>query len=420
MNAALDSPPTTEAKPKPRDEGVDKFEHVVLVTGGQGFIGARFIRHLIDKFDNEVLILNYDANEYAAAEGTRFASNIIDRGDNAFRLELDRRYGPTYEPGMLDVIDDDLNGARGVGNSNHIWFESDIVNINSRLNAEFVDRWRPTHIVHLAAESHVDRSIDGSAKFMQTNIEGTRQMLEFARKCDRLEKFVYVSTDEVYGDWGRAWSCNRDMGHDRGFLENARLSPRNPYAASKAAAEHLCQAYRNTYDVPITITRGCNTFGFHQFPEKFIPVVCDNAFHDRPIPVYGDGQQKRQWMHVEDHVSGICAAMLEGRPGQVYNLGHNQPEANMWIVEVILDALGKPRSLIEHVQDRPGHDRFYWINSEKARAALGWEPRGTVTVADPTQIAGLAKWYASPEAQAWMRYTGHRTEQRLGCSKESS
>ncbi|MFW6195614.1 MAG: dTDP-glucose 4,6-dehydratase, partial [Chloroflexota bacterium] len=218
-------------------------------------------------------------------------------------------------------------------------------------------------IVNVAAESHVDRGILDPAPFVKSNVEGVQVLLEGARRRE-VSLFLQVSTDEVYG--------SADDGAV--FTESSPLQPNSPYSASKAAAECFCRAYWVTYGVPVVITRSSNNYGRRQYPEKLIPLVITNALEDRPIPVYGDGSNVRDWLHVEDHCRGLAAAIESGRPGEAYNFAGGTERSNIDIVRLILDELSKPHSLIEFVADRLGHDFRYALDSEKARTELGWAP----------------------------------------------
>jgi dTDP-glucose 4,6-dehydratase len=290
----------------------------ILVTGGAGFIGSHFVRLLLR--DREATVVNLDA--------LRYSGNL----ENLRDVEADARYSFIHG----DICD-----------------------------ATLVDRtireYRVEAIVNFAAETHVDRSIIEPAGFIKTDVVGTGVLLEAARAAG-IGRFLQVSTDEVYGDVG--------SGHS---LETDRLAPRSPYAASKAAGELLATSYFATYGFPLLITRGSNTYGPNQYPEKFIPLFVTNALEDLPLPLYGDGLQRRDWIHVEDHCEAIAWVLRHGLPGEVYNIGGGQEQANMQIAEKILAVLGKPASLIRHVSDRPGHDRRYALNCEKLRR-LGWQP----------------------------------------------
>jgi dTDP-glucose 4,6-dehydratase len=218
-------------------------------------------------------------------------------------------------------------------------------------------------VVHFAAESHVDRSIEGPAVFVKTNVVGTQVLLDAALKA-KPKIFVQVSTDEVYGSLGESGL----------FTEDTPLAPNSPYSASKAAADLLALAYRHTYGLPVVVTRCSNNYGPYQFPEKLIPLFINNAMKDIPLPLYGDGLNVRDWLHVSDHCKAVGLVMRQGREGEVYNIGGNNEKKNIEITKIILESLGKPESLISYVEDRLGHDRRYAIDSSKIQSELGWKP----------------------------------------------
>ena len=309
----------------------------LLVTGGAGFIGANFIRHRRRRAPTERLVV-LDALTYA--------------GNMASLAGLD------FDFVHADICDADLVG---------------------RTLAEFsIDA-----IVHFAAESHVDRSILGPLAFVQTNAVGTATLLEAARRAG-VKRFVQVSTDEVYGDLGPA---------DPPFSERSPIQPRSPYAATKAAADLLALAYFETYRFPVLVTRCSNNYGPYQFPEKLIPLMLLNALSDTPLPIYGDGLNVRDWIHVEDHCAAVSLVLDRGREGHVYNIGGQSERTNLEVVQAILAAVGKPESLLQRVADRLGHDRRYAIDNGKIEHELGW-------VRTHTFEAGLAatiEWYRANE-----------------------
>jgi dTDP-glucose 4,6-dehydratase len=296
----------------------------VLVTGGAGFIGSNLIRWILANRDWR--IVNLDALTYAG--------NLANLHD----VESDPRY--SFVHGRIE----------------------DVVLVRSVLSEYGIEG-----IIHCAAESHVDRSIMAAAPFVETNVRGTLSLLEAAREHG-VERFIHVSTDEVYGSLGPT---------DPPFTEESPLAPNSPYAASKAAADCLVRAFIHTYNLPAIITRCSNNYGPYQFPEKLIPLVIANALDDRPIPVYGDGLQVRDWIYVLDHCRGLVSAYERGSIGQTYNFGGRSERANIEVVRSILRLLGKPESLIDHVADRPGHDRRYAINCDKAERELDWRPHVT-------------------------------------------
>jgi len=316
-------------------------ENNILVTGGAGFIGANFI---LDWLGNEsAWIVNLDKLTYA---------------------------------GNLASLQSVRNDPR------HVFVHGDIC--DSGLATNLLEKHRPSAIVHFAAESHVDRSIHGPEDFIQTNVVGTFRLLEAARayfsKLPSGEReafrFLHVSTDEVYGSLGPA---------DAAFSEASPYAPNSPYSASKAAADHLARAYFHTYHLPVVTSNCSNNYGPCQFPEKLIPLVILNALAGKPLPVYGDGMQVRDWLYVKDHCSALRALLRKGRPGETYNVGGNSEMPNLEVVRAvcrILDELrprpsGKHESLIEFVKDRPGHDRRYAIDSRKIRSEIGWKPSET-------------------------------------------
>lgn len=294
----------------------------LLVTGGCGFIGSNFIR-LVLASRKSADILNLDALTYAGDH-----ENLREVWDSA-------RY--SFEIGSIE--------------------DSKEVDV-------LIGRYRPDAIVNFAAESHVDRSLYGPIEFIETNIRGTTVLLEAARRHG-VKKFLQVSTDEVYGSLPREGM----------FRETTPLHPNNPYSATKAAADQMVQAYAHTFGLSTIITRSSNNYGPYQFPEKFIPLFATNALADKPCPLYGDGKQVRDWLHVEDNCRGILAALEFGKRGEVYNLGGGNERPNIVVAKAILKHLGKPGSLIQFVKDRPGHDRRYAIDCRKAKRELGWTPK---------------------------------------------
>lgn len=293
----------------------------ILVTGGAGFIGSNFIRYLL-KARSDVELFNFDALTYAG--------NPESLGDVA----QDSRY----------------HFVRG--------------NIADSRAVDEIFKHGFSAIVHFAAETHVDRSIEDASPFLKTNILGTHCLLEMTRRSPAV-RFIHISTDEVYGSTPAGVS----------FTEEAGLDPRSPYAASKAAAEHFVTAYANTYGVSAVILRCSNNYGPFQFPEKLIPLMITNAQEDKPLPIYGDGLHERDWLFVEDHCRAIALALDKAKPGSVYNISAGMPQPNLKIVRTILQLLGKPESLIQYVKDRPGHDRRYAVDSSKIQRDLGWVPR---------------------------------------------
>ena len=295
----------------------------ILVTGGCGFIGSNFIRYLLAR-NASAKITNIDALTYA--------------GNPANLSGVVEDYGERYEFLKADICD-----------------------------AEKVDQVLGKHdyfaVINFAAESHVDRSIDSPGDFIHTNVVGTSTLLNAARRHG-VERFVQISTDEVYGS----------LGPEGKFTESSPLEPSSPYSASKASADLLALAYHHTYGMRVVITRCSNNYGPYQFPEKLIPLMIIKAMGGNALPVYGDGLNVRDWIHVEDHCAAILAALMNGKSGEVYNIGSDGELRNIDVVKRILAHLGKPESLIEYVTDRLGHDRRYAIDSTKAHRELQWKP----------------------------------------------
>jgi len=312
----------------------------VLVTGGAGFIGSSFVRYLLEESD--VRIINLDALTYA---------------------------------GNLASLADCLGSQR------HEFVRGDIGSAD--LVSHLLKRHAVDGIIHFAAESHVDRSILGPKVFVETNVQGTLTLLCAAREAG-VRRFLQVSTDEVYGSLGGAGF----------FTEETPLSPNSPYSASKASADLLVRAFHHTFGMDTVTTRCSNNYGPYQFPEKLIPLMIRNARQDKPLPVYGDGLNVRDWLYVRDHCAAIWAAYCHGRSGEVYNIGGNSEKTNLEVVRAILRHVGKPESLITFVKDRPGHDRRYAIDSTKARRELGWQP----AVDFDTGIARTVEWYLANDA----------------------
>jgi len=294
----------------------------LLVTGGCGFIGSHFVK-LVLQDRPHYRVVNLDLLTYAGNP-----ENLLS--------EKRTQDGAAYRFVRGDISDSGL--------------------VNQTVEKENVDT-----IVNFAAETHVDRSLLDSAPFLRTNVEGTRVLLEAS--CEHVERFLQVSTDEVYGSLAPS---------DPTFTEENPLKPNSPYAASKAAADLLVRAYHRSYGVPALITRCGNNYGPYQFPEKFLPLIITNALDDRPLPLYGDGQQIRDWIHVEDHARALLDVLERGNPGEVYNVSASGEHTNQHMAEWVLQLLGKPQDLIRHVKDRPGHDRRYGVNASRLRQELGW------------------------------------------------
>lgn len=294
----------------------------ILVTGGSGFIGSNFIRLLLAK---SCKVVNFDALTYA----TKF-NNLSDIQNN----------------------------------SNYYFVHGDIAD-PVKVKDTFY-KYAPDIVVNFAAESHVDRSITNPLEFVRTNVLGTQVLLDNCRKY-KTSKFVHVSTDEVYGSLGATGL----------FTEQTPIEPNSPYSASKAGSDLLVRAAVHTHNLNCVITRCSNNYGPYQHPEKLIPLIITNALNNKQLPVYGDGKNVRDWIYVTDHCEGIFAAMLDGVSGEVYNFGGDAERENIYVVKEILKLLGKPETLISYVQDRPGHDKRYAMDSRKAKLNLNWAPKYT-------------------------------------------
>jgi dTDP-glucose 4,6-dehydratase len=348
----------------------------ILITGGAGFIGSNFIRYLLKVSKPEGKVVNLDALTYAGS-----LENLKDL--------------PHYD--------------------NYFFIKGDIC--DAQMVEDLINQFEIDTIVHFAAETHVDRSITGPARFIQTNVIGTFNLLEKARKSWLEEKrqpgktvhFHHISTDEVFGSLGPS---------DPPFCENTSYSPNSPYSASKAASDHLVRAYYKTYGLPITITNCSNNYGPNQFPEKYIPLIILNAIEGRALPVYGDGNQIRDWLYVEDHCDAIWCVLSRGRTGETYVIGGNNQPTNLDVAGMVANILDKvlPESpfiphgsLIQFVKDRPGHDRRYAMDIRKIRNELNWQPKETLE----SGLRKTVEWYlanrdwaksiqASTEYQNWL------------------
>ncbi len=320
----------------------------LMVTGGAGFIGSNFVRFILAKYPH-YSVLNLDKLTYS---------------------------------GNLHTLEDVKAEAR------HIFVRGDICD---RRKVQEVITKDVEAVVHFAAESHVDRSIIDSSAFVKTNVQGTQCLMDAARHAG-VKRFILVSTDEVYG--------SASLGEK--FTEESRLAPNSPYSASKAGADLLARAYFRTYRFPVIITRCTNNYGPYQYPEKFIPLLITQAVKGRSIPVYGDGLQVRDWIYVMDHCAALDAVLHKGREGEIYNLGAGMGWPNVEIARRILALLGKPESLLTYVQDRPGHDRRYALDIEKAQKELGWAPQTMIE----DGLKRTVDWYLS--AGAWVKRVAAR------------
>jgi dTDP-glucose 4,6-dehydratase len=316
----------------------------IIVTGGAGFIGSCFVR----------LALQNPSLEITNVDKLTYAGNL----ENLAEVANHARYRFV----KADICD--LEGLRRI-----------------------FDTVKPEAVVHFAAESHVDRSIYSPQPVFDTNLRGTFNLLETMR-ANRVNRFIHVSTDEVYG------SLEPPLEAD----ENFPLQPSSPYSAAKAGSDLLALGYHKTYKLPVIVTRASNNYGPYQFPEKLIPLMISNALENKRLPVYGDGMQIRDWLHVEDHCRAILAVLEKGRDGEIYNIGGNRSLPNKSVVDQILAITGKPASLIEYVTDRPGHDRRYALSSEKLNRETGWSPR----VDFEPGLAATVEWYRSH--QEWMQH----------------
>ena len=349
----------------------------ILITGGAGFIGSTLIRHIINNTDYSVI--NIDKLTYAG--------NL----NSLLSVEKNLRY--SFE--KVDVC-------------------------NLKEISRVLKKHQPNFIIHLAAESHVDRSIDGPSEFIQTNIFGTYILLEAARNywlnlnSDKKKTFIFhhVSTDEVFGDLAT---------NDKPFTEKTSYMPSSPYSASKASSDHLVRAWHRTFNFPTLITNCSNNYGPYQFPEKFIPSIIINAVEGKKIPIYGDGRQIRDWLYVDDHVKGLLLVMLKGKAGETYNIGGHNEIQNIEVAKIIcnildeifpckLENIKKYQDLIEHVKDRPGHDLRYAINANKILNELSWKPKETFK----TGIKKTIQWYLKNMKWCNQVKSGNYSGQRLG------
>jgi dTDP-glucose 4,6-dehydratase len=332
----------------------------ILVTGGAGFIGSNFVRATLRR-DPKIRVVNLDVLTYA--------------GNLESLADVSRDYSDRYRFVHGDIRDMPVVSALLAGRP-----ASNGKSAASATQSE----WVPDAVVHFAAESHVDRSIIGPAAFVETNVSGTLALLEACRaelnRASRPFRFVHVSTDEVYGSLGPG---------DPAFSERTPLAPNSPYAASKAGSDFLVRAYVETHHFPALITRCSNNYGPYQFPEKLIPLMITRALRDQPLPVYGDGKNVRDWIHVLDHNDAVWNVLTKGVAGEVYNIGGQAETTNITIVRQLLKLLGKPESLIRYVTDRPGHDRRYAMDITKISDTLGWTPQHDLE----TGLAETVEWY---------------------------
>lgn len=315
----------------------------ILVTGGVGFIGSNFVRMVLAEH-SDCFVVNLDKLTYA---------------------------------GNLE------NLAGFLDNPNHKFVKGDIC--DGPLVEKIIDEFHIDVIINFAAESHVDRSITAPKIFIETNVTGALTLLQAARD-KKIYRFIQISTDEVYGE----------LGPQGKFTEQTPLSPNSPYSASKAAADHLVKAFGHTWGLKFNITRCSNNYGEYQFPEKMIPLMVNNALNDKELPVYGDGLHVRDWLYVYDHCTAVWKVLTQAKPGEIYNIGGCNEKKNLEVVNLILDCLKKPKSLIKHVTDRPGHDRRYAIDPSKIMTQLGWKP----SVTFEQGIRKTIDWYLNN--QKWL------------------
>lgn len=323
----------------------------LIVTGGAGFIGSNFVRHMLNTYP-DYTIINLDLLTYAGNKES-----------------------------LADLID----------NPKHIFVEGNITDRD--LLDQLITDYKIDGIINFAAESHVDRSILNPEVFVETNIQGTLALLDAARK-HKLKKYVQVSTDEVYGS----------LGAEGYFMEDTPLAPNSPYSASKAGADMLVRSYFETYGMDVNITRCSNNYGPYHFPEKLIPLMITNAMDQKNLPIYGDGENIRDWLHVTDHCAAIDLVFHKGKSGEVYNVGGHNERTNNQIVDLIVDRLDVSKELVTYVEDRLGHDRRYAIDPIKLETELGWKPKYTFD----TGIVETIDWYLANEA--WWRPLKEKAE----------
>lgn len=322
------------------------IDQTFLVTGGCGFIGSNFIRYIYKQYPG-ISVVNLDKLTYAG------------------------------NPANLKGLED---------SPNYQFIKGDICDQN--ILEKIFQEYSPDILVNFAAESHVDRSIGDPEDFIQTDIYGAYRLLE-AAKDHGIQRFIQISTDEVYGSITKG-----------NFSENDPIKPRNPYSASKAGADRLAYSYSQTYSLPVIITRASNNFGPYQYPEKLIPLFVTNAIDEEPLPLYGDGKNVRDWLFVEDHCEALCFIIEQGDDGEVYNIGGENEKQNIIITKAILTLLGEDHSLIKFVQDRPGHDRRYALDTEKLKN-LGWEPKYSGKSGFTAALEKTVRWYQ--ENENWWR-----------------
>ncbi len=347
----------------------------ILVCGGAGFIGSNFVCYVLER-EGEAEVVVLDKLTYAGNP-----TNLKRCADAPERLGGELPYGELVDCGRLKFVRGDI-------------CDPEVVR-----RAMDGCRW----VVNFAAESHVDRALMDPSSFIETDVRGVYVLCEAARELG-VERFLQVSTDEVYGEVLEGAAKESDP-----------LAPRNPYAASKLGGEVLALSYFHSHGLPVLVTRGSNTLGPYQYPEKFVPLMTTNALDDEPLPIYGDGLQERDWLYVEDHCAAVEVVLRRGEPGEVYNVGAGNHVPNINVAQRILDLLGKPRSLIVHVSDRPGHDRRYAVDSAKLRA-LGWAPKYGLDEALELTVNWYVKneeWWRPIKSGAWREYYERQYGERL-------
>lgn len=370
---------------------------MIVVTGGLGFIGSNYVRAALKQGERVIVVdaLTYAARLENVADcwdgwmvfadfGTlpRRCSLRVERSSTEAivylgseeRRDLSYRHLPAYSS---------VESAKQMQEKLRLWQESESRLLLLIADVATMELWpvlleQASAIVHFAAETHVDRSIISAEPFLYSDLHGTYAILEAIRRSAWRGRLLHVSTDEVYGEAG-----------DHPFTEDAPMLPRNPYSVAKASADRMVAAFVHTYGVDAVIVRPSNNFGPYQYPEKLIPLITVRALLRLYLPVYGDGLQMREWLFVRDCVAGVRAALERGRRGEAYNLGGGKPRHNLEVVERVLQLLERPRDLIRHVADRPGHDRKYWLDFTKAKSELGWEPQTDFAVA----LAETVYWY---------------------------
>ncbi|KUL02522.1 MAG: dTDP-glucose 4,6-dehydratase [Methanomicrobiales archaeon 53_19] len=379
---------------------------IYLITGGAGFIGSNYVNHLLAE-NRQVIILDsltYAGNLENISSHLNYENILIptthrrlspisieDESPQTIRVEYDSSTEKNRLAFKTKGFHSRAVNVESIADSVQTLLQqhSLIFVYGSIVDSDLVSALMPLCdiVVNFAAETHVDRSILNPDEFIRTDVYGTYVLLEAARKCENLKKFVHISTDEVYGV---------ATGHS--FTESDPINPRNPYSASKAAADRLVYAYNQTYNLPVTIVRPSNNFGPYQYPEKLIPVMIIKALRDEPLPVYGDGRQIRDWLYVNDTVRALDCIVSEGGIGEVYNIAGGNERENIEVVRFILQTLNKPETLIQHIKDRPGHDRRYSLDDTKLCEELGFRHSGSFE----ENLKSTIQWYLD-NREWWQR-----------------